>query len=109
MAATGVAMAAASVLEAPEDDDLDETLAEHVRCWFAQFVQRPWWQTLGAPDPAGPLLHEAEDDAKCSKRLSTSPSPSPSGAATAQPRRRARRAFEQCVEEQTREALALFV
>jgi hypothetical protein len=114
MAATGVAMAAASLLAAPgDDDDLDETLAQHVRCWFAQFAQRPWWQTLSAPDLAGPLPGlAAEESAR--RGLTTSlpgaPAPTcPSDAAPEQPPTRARRAFEQRVEEQTREALALFV
>jgi hypothetical protein len=50
MAAQGLAMAAASLAPLEdEDEDLDTTLAEHMRCWFGQFEQCTWWQTIGNP------------------------------------------------------------
>jgi hypothetical protein len=50
MAGTGVASAIASsfvdIADWADDDqgdeEVDARLAEHVRCWFQQFEQRPW-------------------------------------------------------------------
>jgi len=52
MAGTGVASAiASSVVDIDDwadddqgDEEVDARLAEHVRCWFQQFEQRPWWR-----------------------------------------------------------------
>ena len=85
MAATGISMAAVSLIaeievgNRDEDDNLDEMLAEQVRSWFGQFEQCLWWQTL-------------EMDATCSSRTSGD-----------------REAFEKQVEQQTHEALGLLV
>jgi len=103
MAATGVASAIAGSEEDLDggadddagDDELDARLAEHVRCWFRQFEQRPWWQTLSSCAHKSSLMTEAEDAARAGNfELSKGDR---------------RKVFEMDVEEQTREALSLLL
>lgn len=103
MAATGVAMAAASLMPSfgnddvnmHDEDDLDELLSEQVSSWFGQFEQCPWWETLDNAAHTSSLLRESEDSARTGNyELSLADR---------------RKVFEMDVEEQTREALALFV
>ena len=99
MAATGIAMAAANFgalggAEADEDD-LDETLADHVQCWFAQFEQRPWWQTLSSAAHSSCMMEAAKEAART---------------ADYQLSHAARRnVFESEVRKQTEQALGLYV
>lgn len=104
MAATGVASAIASLMDTLENEeeggdedegDLDARLAEQVRCWFRQFEQRPWWQTLSNSFHASTLMTEAETAARAGNFELTSAD--------------RRKVFEMDVEAQTREAFALFI